>query len=96
LTNTTNENLAGAFLLLAGNCALWVDLSCRLIDRSCVTHRLAAYDLAVQIMLLDHDSVDRLWIFESQEAKTSGAARGSVSHDGALYYLAKLFEVSLE
>lgn len=51
------------------------------------------YNLPIQIMLLDHDRIDRLGISKSQEAESSGPASGIVSHDSAFLDLAELGEV---
>jgi hypothetical protein len=50
----------------------------------------STYDFAVEVVLLHHDCVDALGIFEREEAETSGAAGGRVAHDGALANLAEL------
>lgn len=41
-------------------------------------------------MLLDHHHVDCFGVLECQEAEASGSARRAISHDCALYHLAKL------
>lgn len=49
-----------------------------------------SYNLAVKVVLLDHDNVDSLWILESQETETSRATGRSVTHDSTFEHLAKL------
>ena len=52
-----------------------------------------AHNLAVEVVLLDHDNVDRLGVLEGEKAEATRAAGGAVPHDGAFYHLAKLREV---
>jgi hypothetical protein len=54
------------------------------------------YDLAIKVVLLDHDDVDSFWIFESQETETSRAACCAVAHYRAFENLAKLREIVFE
>lgn len=51
------------------------------------------YDLAIQMVFLNHNNVHRLGVLESQETEASRSTGGTVSHDGALRNLAKLREV---
>lgn len=44
-------------------------------------------------MLLDHDNVDSLGVFEGEESEASRASSCAVSHHGALNHLAELGEV---
>jgi hypothetical protein len=68
LTNTTNKDLGCPLLFFAWNGTLWINLahvrSGHLYQSQWQTH-----NLPVKVMFLQHDDVDRLWIFESQEAK---------------------------
>lgn len=54
------------------------------------------YDLAVQVVLLHHDSVDALWVLEGEETETARAPACAVAHDRAFYDFAKLGEIVLE
>jgi hypothetical protein len=51
------------------------------------------YNLAIEIMLLDHDRVYALGVPEGEKAKSTGAASRSIAHDGALADLSELREV---
>ena len=51
------------------------------------------YDLAVEIVLLDHNNVHCLGVFERQEAESSRTTGRPISHDGTLSDFAKLREV---
>lgn len=42
-----------------------------------------AYNLAVEIVLLNHDGVDSLGVLKSKKAETSRAAGCTIAHDGA-------------
>jgi hypothetical protein len=55
--------------------------------------RTKSYNLAVQEVLLDHDNVDRLGIFERQKSKASRTSGAAVAHDGTLDNLTKLLKV---
>ena len=57
---------------------------------------LQTYQLAVERMLLDHNSVDHLWVLESEEAESARAPGGAIAHDCALDDFAELREVALE
>lgn len=46
-------------------------------------------------MLLQHDDIYRLGVFESEEAKTTRTARCSIPHHSALENLAELLKVIL-
>ena len=52
-----------------------------------------AHNLAIEVVLLDHDNVDRLGILEGEKAEASRPTGGAVPHDGAFHHLAKLREV---
>jgi hypothetical protein len=54
------------------------------------------YDLAIEVVLLDHNSVHRLGILESQESEASRPTSGGISHDSCLQNLSKLREVVAE
>ena len=54
-------------------------------DYICCTH-----NLAVKVVLLDHDNVDRLGVLEREEAESTRATRDAVTHHCALKYLTKL------
>lgn len=54
------------------------------------------YNFAIEVVFLDHHSVDTFRVPEGEETKSSRATRGGVTHDGALADLAKLCEVALE
>lgn len=47
-------------------------------------------------MLLDHNSINSLGITESQEAKATRAAGGTITHDSALLNLTELREIVAE
>jgi hypothetical protein len=51
------------------------------------------YDLSVQIVLLDHDNVDCLGVFEGEETESSRSAGGAISHNSALQNVSKRGEV---
>jgi hypothetical protein len=57
---------------------------------------VSTYNLAVQIVLLDHDGVDSLGVFEGEEAKSTRAAGSTVTHHGAFQHLTEFFKVVLE
>jgi hypothetical protein len=54
------------------------------------------YNLAIEVVLFDHDSVDTFRIPEGKKAEPARAASRGVAHDGAFADLAKLGEVVLE
>lgn len=54
------------------------------------------YNLAIEVVLFDHDSVHTFRIPEGKEAEPARAASRGVAHDGALADLAKLGKVVLE
>jgi hypothetical protein len=54
---------------------------------------LETHDLAIQVVLLDHDNVDRFGVLEGEEAKATRAAGGAISHDSAFHHLTELREV---
>lgn len=68
LADTADEDLAGTFLLFPRNGTFRIDLFCQ---HWVVKYGLATYNLAIEIMLLHHDNVDTLGVFESQKAKSS-------------------------
>ena len=55
-----------------------------------------SHNLSVQMMLLDHDNVDRACVAERKEAEAAGAARGAITHDGAFEHFTILGEVLFE
>ncbi len=57
---------------------------------------MITYNLAIEVVLLNHDDINCLGIFECQETKSSGAASGAVAHDCAFENLAELGEVVFE
>jgi len=73
-------------VLGAGDSALRVDLSCELYLEE------TAYHLAVQLVVLLEDAVDRLDVLEGKEGETARAA-GRVAHDGALINVTVLAKV---
>lgn len=58
--------------------------------------RRSLYELAVEQVLLDHDHVDDLRVFESQKAETARAAGNTISHHSAFCDLSELREVVFE
>jgi hypothetical protein len=71
LTHAANENLGRPLLLLAWDGALRIDLRSSRLAFELRRSETVTYNLAIQMMLLDHDDVDSLGIFESQETETS-------------------------
>ena len=65
-------------------------LACRLGCRN------VTYNLPIEVVLFDHDSVDTFRIPEGKEAEPTRTASRGVAHDGAFADLAKLGEVVLE
>ena len=55
-----------------------------------------AYELSIKKVLLDHDDVDCLWIFEREEAEAARATSGAITHDLTVDDFAKLREVVFE
>ena len=54
------------------------------------------YNLAIEVVLFDHDSVNTFRIPEGKEAETARTSSRGVAHDGTFADLAKLGEVVLE
>jgi hypothetical protein len=53
------------------------------------------YDLAIKMMLLDHDYIDSGGLCKGEETESSRTVRLGIPHDGTVGNLAKLFEVGL-
>ena len=51
------------------------------------------YNLAVKIVLLDHNNVHGLGVLESQESESSRPTRRTISHNSTLSDFAKLREI---
>ena len=58
--------------------------------------RLNTYNFAIEIVLANHDSVDRLGVYKVKEGKATGTASSVVSHDGAVPNFAELREIAAE
>lgn len=56
----------------------------------------ATYEFTIKEMLLHHDHVDNLGVFESQETETTRASSDSIAHHCAFCDFAELGEVVLE
>lgn len=57
------------------------------------TVRNGAHDFAVEIVLLNHDDVNRFGVLEGEEAEAAGSTGSAISHDRAFYHFAKLREI---
>lgn len=55
--------------------------------------RVATYNFAIEVVLLDHDCVDGLGIAEGEETEATRATSGAVTHHGAFLDFAELREV---
>jgi len=87
LTDTTDKDFGSLLLLISRNGSFRVDL----IVLAKYHHRkkTETHYLVVEVMLLDHDYVDGLGVFESQETETARPTSSSISHDSALSHLAE-------
>jgi hypothetical protein len=95
LADAADEDLGCLFLLVAGDGALGVDLEgvgWWLVDVG-LSRIKGAHNLAVEVVLLDHDDVDRLRVLEGEEAEAARATGGAVAHNSAFHHFAKLREV---
>ena len=54
------------------------------------------YDLAIEMVFLDHNNIDALGVLEGKEAETSRTAGSTIAHDGAFDDFAELCEVVLQ
>jgi hypothetical protein len=55
-----------------------------------------SYNFAIQEMLLDHDCIDCLWVFEGEKAEATRPASGAISHDGAFVNITELGEIIMK
>jgi hypothetical protein len=85
-------------LLVAWDGALRVNLCTSVSEllRWCRYMDHQTYKFTIEQMLLDHDDVDDLGIFECKEAEAARATSDTVAHDSAFCDLAELGEVILE
>lgn len=93
MTDAANEDLAGAFLLIAGDSTLGVNLKGEVNQECRHTPAVTTYDLAIKLVFLDHDNVDRLRVSEGEKAESTGAACGAIAHYRAFNDLAELCEI---
>lgn len=57
---------------------------------------LGTHHLAIEIVLSNHDGVDRLWVDKVEEGKASRTTRELVAHDGTVAHFAELRKVPTE
>jgi hypothetical protein len=66
------------------------------IVRQGVQSEIRTYNLAIEIVFLDHHGVDTFGVPESEEAESTGTTGRDVAHDSTFADLSKLGEVVFE
>jgi len=89
---TADEQFCCSLVFLTGYGTFGIDLGKSTVSNVLRPGEEATYNLSIEIVLLDHNSVDARWVLKRQKGKTPWPT-GLVAHDGACIYLAKLRKV---